>query len=278
MEDKEKALSKIVNSIELEIFVQKIFKKFPHLFSNSIIKSLEEWHKNSFSIKSKDNKTLEPNYENKISLNMFYCIVIKKYFEQMNLIYKKILDREFKNNKLYELYYDKRLPDFNECFISNEYKNDRNRFISLNYLTNYAYKDLREDGDTDHYFDSNPEAKFARKIFNHFNNNANDMKSVKLWTKNPVFQGLNFQYLDINNEITNSYPDFIFEIGKESNNKDYLYIEVKSLENDYDPEKTKKLINAYEEYLNVNNSNVKLIKDNNIKSLSIYGLLCQQRA
>jgi len=70
-------------------------------------------------------------------------------------------------------------------------------------------------------------------------------RCVKVWCKNFTSSNVNGAYLDKYNNIRHSYFDFIIKF----NNDFFLYIEVKS-EHDIDPEKTKTLQGAYEEYFN----------------------------
>jgi len=68
-------------------------------------------------------------------------------------------------------------------------------------------------------------------------------EKVKIWGKNFTSSNVNGAYLDENKNLRHSYFDFIIKF----NNDTFLYIEVKS-EQDIDPEKTKTLQGAYEEY------------------------------
>ncbi|WP_369085866.1 hypothetical protein AB5V95_02980 [Metamycoplasma spumans] len=65
---------------------------------------------------------------------------------------------------------------------------------------------------------------------------------IKLWTKNPVHSGINFEYI-AEFEVKNSYPDFIVV-----KNDHYIYLEVKKYEEDINKEKTKILIEEYKKY------------------------------
>ncbi|UWW00322.1 hypothetical protein NW064_03420 [Mycoplasmopsis felis] len=76
------------------------------------------------------------------------------------------------------------------------------------------------------------------------------MYHLKLWSKNPLPDGISFQYLDDNYELHISFPDFIIKY-----NNHYIYIEIKTYKSDIDENKTKTLYEQYKKYIESFNSN-----------------------
>ncbi|MEJ3648497.1 DEAD/DEAH box helicase family protein [Ureaplasma urealyticum] len=249
IEGKTRVYTKIKNSIELELYIIEQLRKYKHLFPQKIIDFLEtkfnEWEK---------------RWKLNISINMYWYVIIKEYLDQIEKIYKNSLEQMKKDNHelLFKLQNNKNLPNQNEIFIPIEKYKKCENMLDLNVCDKYAYKDLKEQN---HYFDSLTESKFANRFLSLSNDNDKIKNNVELWTKNPVFHGLKYQYFNEDGQISNSYPDFILKIKTHDQKDHYLYIEVKKLYSDYDYEKTKLLIESYQRYIENKNNNDNLILD-----------------
>ncbi|MHA0306216.1 DEAD/DEAH box helicase family protein [Mesomycoplasma ovipneumoniae] len=240
--DKVKIDTKITNSIELELYVIGQLNKLRKYLPNELINSM---HRKMLD---------EKNGEYLIDKNMFCYILIKKYLDSIKQNYQNCLDKTVNStkNQIFEIKESKNLPD--KIFITipdnnkdtdNDNNKDNNIVIEDARKIKYAYIPI-DPNQNSYYFDSQPEIAFAKNIIKDFLSRSND--NVRLWTKNPLSSNISFQYFDNDDEILASFPDFIFEIKNKNNVKHYLYIEVKSI-NDYNPEKTKKLIESYKKYI-----------------------------
>lgn len=169
---------------------------------------------------------------------------------------------------MYEIHKNIKLPELNEILVHDKDRSDRNS-LSLNNIKKYAYQNPKN---INHWFDSTPEFNFIFSIKNLLSDNQN----VKIYTKNPVFHGLKLQYFNSDYEIKNSFPDFIFKFESDKNTH-IVYIEVKSLKSDYDPKKTKQLLESYKTYIN-NNKKTKEEKtiSNKDKELKYTFLICYE--
>ncbi|UUM20031.1 MULTISPECIES: DEAD/DEAH box helicase family protein [unclassified Mycoplasma] len=94
--------------------------------------------------------------------------------------------------------------------------------------------------------DSEPEKEFMRVLKETLENNRTLRELITLWTRNKVYNGFSYGYLENNDDINvkKSYPDLLL-IVKENH---MLFVEVKS-EKDIDPQKTNQLLSAYEKYV-----------------------------
>ena len=123
---------------------------------------------------------------------------------------------------------------------------DKDKYSDFSLFNNYGYNrvtndDLEKDKQ---YLDSEPEARFMKLISQRPCIKSNFDK-VKFYAKMPVFgSGVFFQYY-YQAKILRSYIDFVIEM-----NDVMLMVEVKSHNNDYDPNKTKALKIAYRNYMN----------------------------
>ncbi|MBZ4218434.1 DEAD/DEAH box helicase family protein [Mycoplasma tauri] len=234
--DKVKIDTKITNSIELELFVKGQLKNLRKYLPNELLNNMHQL-------------TLdEQSGEHLIDKNMFYYIIIKKYLANIKQIYNNCLeklDSFSKENRIYQIKESKNLPDKSFVTISENNRDNNITFKNPNKIK-YAYIPIDSD-ENKYYFDSKSEIAFVKGIRDFLNRNDNN--NVRLWTKNPLLSNISFEYFDNNSDILSSYPDFIFEINKYNNVKHYLYIEVKSI-NDYNPDKTIKLIESYKKYIN----------------------------
>ncbi|EEH01966.1 type III restriction enzyme, res subunit family protein [Ureaplasma urealyticum serovar 2 str. ATCC 27814] len=268
IENKTRVYTKIKNSIELELYIIGQLRKYKHLFPKKIIDFIE----NKFVQWEKDWKL-------RISTNMYWYVIIKNYFDQFEQIYKNSLNLMKKDEyeQLFKLEHNKNLPNQNEIFIPIEkYRNNKN-ILNLNEVDKYAYYDLKKE--QKHYFNSFTEYKFADRFLWLSKDNDKIKNNVKLWTKNPVFNGLKYQYFNETGQINNSYPDFILKIKTHDQKDHYLYIEVKNLENDYDSQKTKLLIESYQSYIKNHKHHLKIkeLDDAEITILVCYIDLNEQK-
>ncbi|WP_027121398.1 hypothetical protein [Mycoplasma leonicaptivi] len=103
----------------------------------------------------------------------------------------------------------------------------------------FAYEELTKQKINELNFDSEAELAFAKKIKDYLEYN-----DINVWSKNPVPNGLGFEYINDDFEVRCSYPDFIV---KKDNH--FIYFEVKTYQNDIDINKTKKLFDEYKKYI-----------------------------
>lgn len=92
--------------------------------------------------------------------------------------------------------------------------------------------------------DPGGEETFAKRLLEYLKHTKNK-NNIKLWVKNPTNDGINLEYLDEQMQITNSYPDFL--VIKDDH---HIYIEVKKYLGDINPNKTEKIYNSFEKYVN----------------------------
>ncbi|WP_170218541.1 DEAD/DEAH box helicase family protein [Mycoplasmopsis mucosicanis] len=249
--------SMVTNSIELETYIETWFVKNAKLFPDTLREDI---------IKSIFAPSIS-NENSQISIYMFWFIIIQKYEETIKIIYSDFVEIARNDLDLYNLEYMYSLPKNNETFLTDAKLDNPQLKVKLNKSNNYAYEDLREN---EHYFDSYSEGHFADDLFKYIEKNHLNEK-VKVWSKNPVFHGLNFQYIDTNNEIKNSYPDFLIDVIDTDGKTHKITVEVKNLDNDYDKDKTTTLIDAYQKYLSEDKiDNIRRSQESlNIASISI---------
>ncbi|WXA54303.1 DEAD/DEAH box helicase family protein [Mycoplasmopsis canis] len=219
--------SKIYNLLELEIYNKKSLCQFRNYLTNKILEFI--WNFYDMNLKEKINK------------HIFWFIFIKRFGDLLKETYNKQFQKEISQNSItYKLDQNNLLPAY-----MNDY-GDLKNIIKSN--EEFAYRDnLLEE--VEFRLDSNSEKLFVKELKAVIRNN----KNVKVWSKNPVNNGVNFQYITSELEVANSYPDFLIK-----SNDHFVYLEIKTYNNDIDEEKTKKL---YQEYLNY----IKQNKNNNIK-------------
>ncbi|MCU9932697.1 hypothetical protein NWQ33_01900 [Mycoplasmopsis cynos] len=171
--------------------------------------------------------------------HIFWFIFFKNYIDDIKDIYKLQLKKEIEYNSItYNLNKNVSLPNL---IINNKSKND----FKIN--DSFAYKEINSNS-SDIYFglDSEPEKYFVDELISYIKNNSNN---IKVWTKNSKYDGVNFQYINSDYEIANSFPDFLIK-----NNEHFIYIEVKKYKNDNNYEKTESIYEGYKKYI-LNNKN-----------------------
>lgn len=225
--------TKILNSIDLELFVLNELKKVNSYLSSDLLDNMH-------------NLLLKEEKDFFINKNMFKYIVIKKYLENIKRIYNKNLENIENtgdaSNKVYQIKCFRQLPK--KIDINTENKKDISIDSHAENKFKYAYVPLN---DQYHYFDSEAEIVFVKSMKRFLNDNNG---SVKLWTKNPLASKISFDYFidDAYSDFSSSYPDFIFEIDKNNKKKHFLYVEIKNL-SDLIPQKTIKIIESYKKYI-----------------------------
>ncbi|MBN0970594.1 DEAD/DEAH box helicase family protein [Mycoplasma phocoeninasale] len=223
---------KIFNTIQLEKYVLNFKKANTNLLPAKIVNGIQNWFSTTI---------LKNNEDNKISIYLFWYILSRHYLTKIRECYKKSIQNVSLNNNLreYLIKFSKTLPNNHYVYIgtNNELKIDEEKF-------KYAYLNTLRKDTNKHYFDSKPEINFVHNVFNYLNQ-TREYKNIDIWSKNPVINGMSFEYYSEDNSIKNSYPDFMFIYKKDHQ----ILIEVKSHENDYDEAKSAKLIEAYEKYI-----------------------------
>ena len=236
---------KIYNIIELQKFNNKFQVQNSNILTKDIILNIKSWF-------------YKQKFQNSIHLcwyvlkNNYFDLIVEEYKQGIEIIKRKTRDKE------YLLEFSNTLPQI--FSISKSKKNIIN--ISDEH---YAYQNIIKNSDQNkHYTDSEAENKFLSRISDFIADDEDLTNNIKIWTKNPVHEGISYQYYsETNNSILNSYPDILIVIEK-NNQKHQLVIEVKN-DNDLIPEKSESLLKAYKKY--IEEFSIPLFKE--IESLTI---------
>ena len=220
---------KIYNILELQKFNNKFQIQNSKILTKDIISNINSWfYKQNFGK----------------SIHLFWYVLKNNYFDAIVNKYKEELEIEKRKTteKEYLLEFTNTLP---EIFSINKGKQQIN--ISEEH---YAYKNILETSENNKYYtDSEAENKFLSRIINFIADNDDLTENIKIWTKNPVHNGISYQYYSENNtSVANSYPDVLIAIEKDGK-KHQLVIEIKSGIKDLDPKKSQDLLEAYEKYV-----------------------------
>jgi len=193
-------------------------------------------------------------------------------FDNCENLFNKFWKDNLKDEKLYrdvplikEFFYliliEKHITDIRDWINKNrpykpKYKVNPSPYIPSIYCEFYSKEDNEVAITSPEYLfetkygkasDTQPIGQTSRSpeviVFNEIQRIAAHIKCIKVWGKNFTSSNVNGAYLDKYKNLRHSYFDFIIKF----NNDTFLYIEVKS-EQDIDPEKTKTLLGAYEEY------------------------------
>lgn len=216
--------------------------------------------KNSLLISAFDETLIE------IATKLKKDIEIVKYIFFNNINYvKDCFSNSLKSLKdkteSYEISYNGKLKNRYQLWIDN--KIDPKKFNTKN-IKNYGYVQITNDNKEKYiqYLDSTPELKFYNLFKEHIlDNNENNIK-INFFAKMPTLGSeIYFEYFsDTNQNICKSFMDFALVTNK----KTYMF-EVKSDDEDYNPDKTKELAFAYKKYMQ------KILYDNEYKlELIIY--------
>lgn len=257
-------ISKIFNKIDLRIFVnaqkRSLNKYFKPLDSNFIDYKYEELNK-------KINDLL-------FSKDIFKYIVYKRMITLITQEFR-FFNKEANKNitaNSYEISYKKMPEAFYQHIeleavtaqVKNAIKESPN-WTSLKHkeFETFAYEKISSKKDATLYLDSSAEKQFFELLKEVIENNDTLKENITLWSINPKLIGSSFDYLenDEDNTIKKSYPDTYFLI----NNKDALFVEIKSGNADIDKEKTQSLIKSYQKYISNFNNN----EDAQIESLTM---------
>ncbi|WP_322959622.1 DEAD/DEAH box helicase family protein [Mycoplasmopsis felis] len=216
--------SKIINIIDLQIYLNKLKSKYKKYFTNNINEYLNN---------------LYIQMDNNMSKQWFDYLVYKDLSNEFKNIYKQTIINQINNQTTqYKIDFNKNLPI--NILIENK---DTKNIIKTD--ESFVYEDLNKSEISNFYLDSLAEKIFVDKLKTY-----KDMYHLKLWSKNPLPDGISFQYLDDNYELHISFPDFIIKY-----NNHYIYIEIKTYKSDIDENKTKTLYEQYKKYIESFNSN-----------------------
>lgn len=235
---------KIYNIIELQKFNNKFQVQNSNILTKDIILNIKSWF-------------YKQKFQNSIHLfwyvlkNNYFDLIVEEYKQGLEIIKRKTRDKE------YLLEFSNTLPE-----IFSITKGKKNICISDEH---YAYQNIIKSSDQNkHYIDSEAENKFLSGLITSIEYDEDLTNNIKIWTKNPVHEGISYQYYsETNNSILNSYPDVLIVIEK-NNQKHQLVIEVKN-DNDLIPQKSESLLKAYKKY--IEEFSIPLFKE--IESLTI---------
>lgn len=235
---------KIYNIIELQKFNNKFQVQNSNILTKDIILNIKSWF-------------YRQKFQNSIHLfwyvlkNNYFDLIVEEYKQGLEIIKRKTRDKE------YLLEFSNTLPE-----IFSITKGKKNICISDEH---YAYQNIIKSSDQNkHYIDSEAENKFLSGLITSIEYDEDLTNNIKIWTKNPVHEGISYQYYsENNNSILNSYPDVLIVIEK-NNQKHQLVVEIKN-DNDLIPEKSESLLKAYKKY--IEELSIPLFKE--IESLTI---------
>ncbi|WP_416738368.1 DEAD/DEAH box helicase family protein [Mycoplasma sp. 005V] len=244
---KRKISRELKNGIDLQIYNEEQFEINKNLINK---RTLENIYENIFT-------------NSGVSRQMFYFIFFKKYLsllkEERQKQIKKV--KAESNGHEYVLSISKTLPLNNDFMIKKESSNKLK--IDSEERYKYAYYNPIKKYEHLHYFDSKTEHAVFQSFFE-FIKNSSRLEQITIWTKNPVHDGLEFEYYDVDLNVTNSYPDMAIKYKNHYGEND-ITVEIKNATNDYDREKTQKILESYQQYIEetIKWNDLKLLIDNN---------------
>ncbi|WP_240463386.1 hypothetical protein [Mycoplasma procyoni] len=223
---------KLENKIEMEIYNLNFLQNNKKAIYKEIKDKIQDFY----------NK----NLVSKIDPTVFWYIFIKNKMFYLLDLYKNELQKQLENNDIqYKLEKAKALPNTIFEQVGEKSKNVNEK---------YAYEEPSSSKTSPLSLDSDAEEKFVDVLLNMSEYNPDIQQNLTIWTKNPSYSGINFEYVRNSFEIANSYPDFLIKYKDH-----YLYIEVKKYKNDIDAAKTLDLFKGYSQYIKNNqNSKTKL--------------------
>ncbi|MCT4469724.1 hypothetical protein, partial [Mycoplasma sp. HS2188] len=242
---------KITNSIELELYIENFLYTNKTYFIDTTKYNINKWIKSTFID--------DPNKPEYISANLIWFVISYLYISQIKQIHKEQINKHKRSQHEKEFILSKQ-----NSLPSNEYQwiNNDLHFAFDNEFDeaklNYAYQNtffIDEKEKYKHYLDSHNEEIILSALKNVFkekykNNVQAFYDKVKIWSKNPALNGVNYEYYSKDYDIKNSFPDIVIKYGNHQ-----LIIEVKDATNDYDKDKTKKIVEAYRAYINDHSDN-----------------------
>ncbi|MBG0730538.1 DEAD/DEAH box helicase family protein [Mycoplasma sp. 'Moose RK'] len=215
---------KISNIIELEIFLIKL--------KNNLKKYLTQQISNFFAeIKA---KLIQ---KHKINSQILEMILLSYFRPEFIGIYNDTINSQIKNEEIkYKLSFDEPLPEQIEF-------GPEGRIIEPDEY--FGYRKIGSKNKKDELLlDSEAEKFFANELIKINKQN----EKINFWAKNSAYGKLGFQYIKVE-QIAQSYPDFLVRKGNH-----FFYFEIKNY-NDFDPSKTKLLIEHYQKYLETHINN-----------------------
>ncbi|MGX9340109.1 DEAD/DEAH box helicase family protein [Mycoplasma sp. 2261] len=213
--------SKIQNKIQMEMFNLKTIKANKALFTDNII--------------NKINSIYETKIKHIMGKTFFWFLIVKHEINIFNDIYKMHIEKQLENKEIkYVLNTSKSLPNYLIEVKSDYIKKTDDKF---------AYQEINKN-----FANINLQSKAEEAFVNELEKYIPIFPKIKIWTKNPVHSGINFEYIN-NLDTSNSYPDFVIV-----HKNHYIYLEIKTYKNDIDKDKTKKLIEEYRKYIENNNN------------------------
>ncbi|RXY97267.1 hypothetical protein D8X55_01025 [Malacoplasma penetrans] len=219
---------KLFNILDINMFIFKIFKKYHWLNK----RELEKIYLKLF-------------YTHDMDYTQFLFIFCNLFVEELNIKRNKYLSN---TDRKYEINYFNTLP---KQFIVYEGENNKVNIKDIEGI--YAYKNISYDKkDNDFQFlDSMPENVFLTFIKKEiiFRNLEN---KIELLAKNPLQSTIYCEYWKASeSKYCKAYIDFILKV---KNKNEFVFIEIKSLDFDYDERKTESIINELKCYENSINS------------------------
>ncbi|AHH45482.1 DEAD/DEAH box helicase family protein [Mesomycoplasma bovoculi] len=187
----------------------------------------------------------------------FWYIIYENFAKEFKSMYSKTKNEVDKTNIEYKVKKVQQLP---KQFVLFEDEDTKNVIKETNDI--FAYK-INNENIKDFPLDSEPEKIFVNEILNYTKkdkikkngkeneeekSNDESQDNIKLWSKNPVYNGIGFNYINNDQKISYSYPDFMIK-----KNNHLIYFEVKKYNNDIDDNKTEQIHKAYEEYIKIFN-------------------------
>ncbi|WP_180336901.1 DEAD/DEAH box helicase [Mycoplasmopsis pullorum] len=256
--EKGKIISESENLLNTEkkIISQAIFNTIDLALANEelIEKQKNYWNK---QLKDKVLKKLEGVAN---ELNFRYELVVYAFFtiykSEIKKIYLSFQKKKDKDKKGVNYKLDKvKLPNFVSIEkIESKYKSNifklelkDNLDIKSAYQSHYLSKEVRsskniKEKDKFIIYSSEAEEEFLKRL-RIFLDETNNIQTIQTWAVNPVHTGVYFEYIDgSTTDIRKSFPDYILKIKNH-----FVAIEVKS-KNNYDEEKTKKIMEGYKEF------------------------------
>ncbi|MDC4183003.1 DEAD/DEAH box helicase family protein [Mycoplasma bradburyae] len=240
-------ISKIYDKLDLKLFINEAVEQNKAYFildqKNYIDLSYDEIQKTT----------------DEIDEGLYKYIVIKDYLSDIKSHYascNKIQEFDKKVILSYES-----IP--NEMFVNT----DKPKTAVIDEIKELFVYEQNQDKQNKLYLDSSNEKEFI-KILKGLTSNQN---LDYIWSVNPVFKGLNFQFIDCSKkdkpaEIKDSFPDFFFVIK----DRHFLFMEIKDDKDTGELSKPEMLLNYYQKYVETFKDNLIAKKDNKTLTMVIY--------
>ncbi|MDJ1645588.1 DEAD/DEAH box helicase family protein [Mycoplasma sp. M5725] len=231
----------INNIIELKRHIKKFLDNKKKIFTDQVIKNLKEYFKEYI-------KKYNVNY----NLNLFWFVIWQNYLTKIINKFNEIRKEILRNKDVpeYRLSYGNLMP----TEVINVVQGSSNWIQFDEKDLHYAYTKVNvntKNKKAEHYFDSKNEKIFVEEILSYWKNNVNNKQTDIFYEtnlyRNPVKNGVYFQYYNEQEDIATQYPDFILTY-KDDKLEHQLSIEIKGISNnDINETKTEKIINSYRE-------------------------------